>query len=115
MEGDYAVWSIADMLRIYGRRKATNLRDHVYGLLGLVSPEFRQRIQIQYSSSIGVVYTNFTAAHIEHTRRLELLGWYESKKWLSLLKTTEVYVNTTMAQGRSIVHRGSQTFLLRLH
>ncbi|KAH6984253.1 heterokaryon incompatibility protein-domain-containing protein [Ilyonectria sp. MPI-CAGE-AT-0026] len=75
MEGDYSVWPIADMLRIYGRRKATNLRDHVYGLLGLVSPEFRQRIKIQYNSSIGVVYTNFTAAHIEHTRRLELLGW----------------------------------------
>lgn len=72
---DHTVYPISGTLLTYASRKATDMRDKVYGLLGLFSTAFRQRINPQYSASIAEVYTNMCVAHIEHTKRLELLRY----------------------------------------
>ena len=44
------------MLRISARRRATVKKDHVYGLLGLMAPELRERFSIDYSASDAEVF-----------------------------------------------------------
>ncbi|KAJ3541888.1 hypothetical protein NM208_g4387 [Fusarium decemcellulare] len=69
-------WPISEIFRAFGQRKATDGRDKVYGLLALFSPSFRRRIQPHYDSSVIDVFTQLTVAHIEHTKRLELLPFW---------------------------------------
>ncbi|RSL52458.1 hypothetical protein CEP54_010913 [Fusarium duplospermum] len=55
-------------------------RDKVYGLLGLLPPEFRQKITPDYDAPVAKVYTDTALALIEHTRRLDLLGVWNPEK-----------------------------------
>jgi Heterokaryon incompatibility protein (HET) len=48
-------------------------RDKVYGLLSMVSGSFAKRIQVNYSSSVTDVYTNFFIQLLGHTNRLDAL------------------------------------------
>lgn len=70
---EHTINPIAESLIAYLWRKATDPRDKVYGVLGLFSPEFRQKIKPQYGASVARVYTDLIVAHMEHTRRLEIL------------------------------------------
>ncbi|KAM5354744.1 hypothetical protein ACJ41O_001391 [Fusarium nematophilum] len=54
-------------------RQATDPRDRVYGLLGLLSPRFRQRIEADYKAPATAAYVTTNVAVIEHTQRLEFL------------------------------------------
>lgn len=70
---DHTINPISEFFSIYLSRKATGPRDKVYGLLGLLPPAFRQRINPQYSAPVVKVYTDTVVAHIAHTRRLDML------------------------------------------
>ena len=59
------------------RRKCSEPKDKVYGLLGLGPPDFRKRIIPQYSSSVGDVYKNAFLAHLDLVNRLELIQDYD--------------------------------------
>lgn len=56
------------------RRKCSDERDRVYGLLALLSPAFRAAIRPpSYDVPANDVFADVTLAHIRHVRRLELL------------------------------------------
>ncbi|RMJ11523.1 hypothetical protein CDV36_008807 [Fusarium kuroshium] len=73
-------WSIADIFRKYRTRQTTDPRDKVYGLLGLLPPEFRQKITPDYDAPVAKVYTDTALVLIEHTKRLDLLGVWNPEK-----------------------------------
>ncbi|KAM0441256.1 hypothetical protein ACHAPT_000563 [Fusarium lateritium] len=72
--------AIVDILLRYRAHQTSDPRDKVYGLLGLLPPEFRQKITPQYDAPVAKVYTDLALALIEHTRRLDLLGAWNSEK-----------------------------------
>ncbi|KAM0418894.1 hypothetical protein ACHAPT_012159 [Fusarium lateritium] len=70
---DHTTNPIFEFFSIFLSRKATDPRDKVYGLLGLLPPAFRRRINPQYSAPVVKVYTDTVVAHIAHTRRLDMV------------------------------------------
>jgi hypothetical protein len=48
-------------------------RDRVYGILGLLDSDIRERIPVDYSKPVEQVYTEFTKLIIESSRSLEVL------------------------------------------
>ncbi|KAL2061762.1 hypothetical protein VTL71DRAFT_7140 [Oculimacula yallundae] len=64
---------ISDILyQVYGR-SCTDSRDRVYGIHGLFPPSFQKLIHPDYSLSVEEVYRNTTVAHINFSKRLEML------------------------------------------
>lgn len=65
------------------RRKCSELRDRVYGLLGLASLGFQLRVVPQYSCSVEEVYKNAFLAHVDLVDRLELIQDFDlgNGKW----------------------------------
>ncbi|RSL61644.1 hypothetical protein CEP53_005041 [Fusarium sp. AF-6] len=80
MTPDPKPWSIADIFRKYRTRQTTDPRDKVYGLLGLLPPEFRRKITPEYDAPVAKVYTDTALVLIEHTKRLDLLGVWNPEK-----------------------------------
>jgi hypothetical protein len=62
-----ALSSLAKML------EATDLRDKVYGILGLLPPAIQDKIEVDVGKSIIAVYADFTRGFLEYDNRLELL------------------------------------------
>ncbi|KAK1756483.1 heterokaryon incompatibility protein-domain-containing protein [Echria macrotheca] len=52
-------------------KKCSDLRDKVYGALGMAPPGFAARLLPDYSLSVGEVYRDFVLSYMEHTGRLE--------------------------------------------
>jgi hypothetical protein len=60
MTPDPKPWSIADIFRRYRTHQTTDPRDKGYGLLGLLSLEFRQKITPDYNAPVVKVYSSST-------------------------------------------------------
>jgi Heterokaryon incompatibility protein (HET) len=62
-------------LLLYGSsfRQCSDLRDHVYGLLGLATPAVLREIRPQYAADIGTVYTDAFLAMYRALHRLDAL------------------------------------------
>ena len=69
-------WSISDTLFRHGMTGYSDPRDRIYGLLGLLPLNFRERIRPNYdqSNQAYMVYRETLIAHTFHVQRLELLG-----------------------------------------
>ncbi|KAF2997713.1 hypothetical protein E8E13_006810 [Curvularia kusanoi] len=52
---------------------ASNPRDKIYGLLGLMDPAVSSVVTLDYNLSVEDVYTEFTRQYIEATQNLEIL------------------------------------------
>ena len=66
--------------------RCTDLRDKVYGILGLVNSDLASTISVDYRKSIDEVYTDFAASIVRYTGTLEILGMsYSSPSEQSLL------------------------------
>jgi len=59
------------------RRKCSEPRDRVYGLLGLASSDFRMRVIPHYSLPVSDVYKNAFLAQVDLVNRLELIQDYD--------------------------------------
>ncbi|KAH8892841.1 HET-domain-containing protein [Thozetella sp. PMI_491] len=64
---------LGQMQRFFGSRRATDPRDHVFGLLPLVYDERRHGIKPDYSQPIAEVFADATAALVNSTESLEIL------------------------------------------
>ncbi|KAE9368957.1 hypothetical protein N431DRAFT_382768 [Stipitochalara longipes BDJ] len=64
---------ISDVFYQVYSRSCTDSRDRVYGLHGLFPRGFQKLIRPNYSLSVDEVYRDMTIAHINYTKRLELL------------------------------------------
>jgi hypothetical protein len=60
-------------IRGASNRKATDPRDKIYGILGILPAQFASRIKPDYSLSVGDVYRSFALAYFEHFQRLDIL------------------------------------------
>ena len=67
--------SFAKLTHRYATKECSDPRDKIYGLLGLAQPAFRQKIQPQYSQSVGSVFKNAYLAYMDHFHRMEFLGY----------------------------------------
>ncbi|SPO00271.1 related to heterokaryon incompatibility protein [Cephalotrichum gorgonifer] len=67
---DISLFLILNMMR---RQQCSDLRDKVYGVLGITPPGFSRRIQPDYQLPISEVFKNAFLAALEHTNRLVLL------------------------------------------
>ncbi|KAK8071379.1 hypothetical protein PG997_011582 [Apiospora hydei] len=56
---------------------ATNHRDYVYGLLGLVDKSISSHAKVDYGATVGDVYKDFTKIIIDTEKSLEILGHEE--------------------------------------
>ena len=64
---------ISDILyQVYGRSCAAS-RDRVFGLHGLLPRSFQEIVRPNYSLSVDEVYRDMAIAHINYSKRLELL------------------------------------------
>ncbi|CAG9982583.1 unnamed protein product [Clonostachys byssicola] len=52
--------------------EATELKDHVYGILGLLNPRIKSRLKVDYSNRMTVnsLYLDFTSLLLEESKRL---------------------------------------------
>jgi hypothetical protein len=63
-----------DLLSWIRERQCTDPRDKVYGVLSLASNSISKSIQPQYSSPVSQVYRDALLAHINLTKRLDMLA-----------------------------------------
>jgi hypothetical protein len=61
-------------------RDCADPRDKIYGLLGIASPTLAAGIQPNYSLPVEAIYRDTFLAHVEITKRLELLHHCDLKK-----------------------------------
>ncbi len=54
-------------------RKATDSRDKVYGILGILPPKVAGLIKPDYALPLQLVNRNFALAYLDHFRRLDLV------------------------------------------
>jgi hypothetical protein len=65
--------SLLEVLRICRRKLATDPRDKVFGILGVLPEEVRQEFVADYSLSVKDVYTNVVSYLIKSTGRLDVI------------------------------------------
>ncbi|KAL6705448.1 hypothetical protein ACN47E_006713 [Coniothyrium glycines] len=76
MYRDMAAPSLLDVLRSYRYFEATDPRDKVYGLLGLVKSKTEvAAMRVDYNKSVGEVYTDTVLATIRTLSRLAILAY----------------------------------------
>lgn len=66
--------STYQILTMVRKGHATNPRDYVYGLLGLLDPSLAARIKVDYTISVEAVYEAFARTIIKTEESLEILG-----------------------------------------
>jgi hypothetical protein len=71
-DGEYTYTSPA-LSTLAKRLEATDLRDKVYGILGLLPPPIQDKIEVDVGKSIVALYANFTRSLLEYDNSLELL------------------------------------------
>jgi hypothetical protein len=71
--GDVQIDAVDRILRLGQSAAATEPRDKVYGLLGLIDSTISSRITPDYSLPIQAVYTNFAKSFIEATGSLRII------------------------------------------
>lgn len=83
------------VFRAFLSKKATDPRDKIYGLLGLLSPGLQRRIKPQYDAPVIKVYTDAVVSDITNTRRLDIikraglgLPGIERPSWVQDMSTT---------------------------
>ncbi|KAK3316604.1 heterokaryon incompatibility protein-domain-containing protein [Apodospora peruviana] len=54
-------------------RKCGEPKDKIYGMLGLVPPEQRHLVEVDYGASLTKVFTGFAGAMIQSTQRLDII------------------------------------------
>ena len=94
------------MLDLSRKAKTTDPRDKVYGLMGLMPSEVADRIQPDYSLTLGEVYISFAKAWITASCSLELLEQCTSPN-TSLPSWVPDWTNTNhfrLYSGRSTYH-----------
>lgn len=80
--------AIFDLLRLGRESYATDARDNVYGILGLVNPQERQHIQVDYSCAVDQMYAGVTTMLINRYQSIDILlssFWHKtetSQAWL---------------------------------
>jgi hypothetical protein len=65
--------AVGTVIRAASHRKATDPRDKVYGILGILPPKFASLIKVDYLLPLELVYRNFALAYLDHFRRLDLI------------------------------------------
>lgn len=72
---------LVDMATAYGRwLKCTDPRDHLYALIGIVSPDEQQAIHISYQENVDRIFIDFTTRNILDARGgLNNLIWYHTE------------------------------------
>ncbi|KAF2840182.1 hypothetical protein M501DRAFT_1023505 [Patellaria atrata CBS 101060] len=61
------------VVRLPDKRRCTDPRDYVYGILGLTPKRLAAKIRPDYSLSVPQVYTETTLVYMNHVQRLELI------------------------------------------
>ena len=64
---------LSELLRLGLESYATDARDNVYGILGLMSPQDKQHIRVDYSRTVEQVYAEATALLIDKQQSLDLI------------------------------------------
>ncbi|CCC09331.1 hypothetical protein SMACR_05254 [Sordaria macrospora] len=64
---------LSDLMFQLSKTRYSDPRDRVYGLLGLLTPAFRNKIRPDYKMTVGDVFRKTFLAHARHVQRLELL------------------------------------------
>jgi hypothetical protein len=67
-------WNTYQVLSTARKNRATDPRDCVYGLLGLLDKSLVSKIKVDYEADINQVYTDFTKTVIDTENSLEILG-----------------------------------------
>lgn len=81
-------WSTYQILSTARKNQATDARDCVYGMLGLLSPRLVAEVVIDYDAPVGVVIEAFTKTVMASEQRLEILGqcdMFGSPSWVPRL------------------------------
>ncbi|KAH7397594.1 heterokaryon incompatibility protein-domain-containing protein [Cadophora sp. MPI-SDFR-AT-0126] len=87
-EGEASRWNTYQILSTARKNQATDARDYVYGLLGLLSPGLAAAVTIDYEADPNIVFETFTKTVISTEQRLEILGqcdMYGSPSWVPRL------------------------------
>ncbi|CZR57859.1 uncharacterized protein PAC_07748 [Phialocephala subalpina] len=73
--------SLRDLVRECRYRKATDPRDKVYSLLGLMGDRMNEYLKPDYTKSVGEAYSNTTRHFITQARSIDpICGWQKSTK-----------------------------------
>jgi hypothetical protein len=71
---------LLDLLQAFSHRQATDARDKVFGLLGLVEKDQRRIVQPDYSRNVVEAYADTAIGIIRHTGRLSIWGGDMTRK-----------------------------------
>jgi hypothetical protein len=63
------------MIAYIWRRKCSDPRDKIYGVLGMAPPKFAHKIRPEYSQSVSAVYKDVALAHLQQVQRLETIQY----------------------------------------
>jgi hypothetical protein len=80
--------AIFDLLRLGRESYATDARDNVYGILGLMNPQERRHIQVDYNCAVDQMYAGVTTMLINRYQSMDILlssFWHKtetSQAWL---------------------------------
>jgi hypothetical protein len=97
-----------DLMKAHRFRGCTDLRDKIYGVLGLSAEEFRSAIKPDYSAAIEDVYQTATLAEIQVSHRLDIL--LESFPHMDTLKTRSWVPDWSVPRARTPSRPGKVLF-----
>lgn len=72
-QGVRANLDLIDVLNIGRNSHATNARDHIYALVGLMTNEDKSKIQVDYGKSVASVYSEMTAILVKCQSSLDFI------------------------------------------
>jgi hypothetical protein len=77
---DHRDTALLSIISHSSRLHCSEPRDKIYGLLGLTTPKFSNKVQIDYSLTVAAVYQQAARACIDLQQRLDILQWCDLTK-----------------------------------